>query len=88
MVPVLTCLFAGTMFSIPAILRYGMPHQVQREKLTGSQRQRGMYMNAGSQDVGVDPDWDIKNARWTGHDHKEYKDEDQSYSKVIAKEKE
>jgi hypothetical protein len=23
------------------------PHQVQREKLTGSQRQRGMYMNAG-----------------------------------------
>jgi hypothetical protein len=36
----------------------------------------------------MDPDWDVKNARWTGHDHKEYKDEDQRYSRVIAKEKE
>ena len=40
-------LFGGTMFSLPGILRYLVPHQVQREKLTGSQRQRGMYMNAG-----------------------------------------
>lgn len=26
-------------------------------KLTGSQRQRGMYMNGGSQDAGPDPDY-------------------------------
>lgn len=35
------------MFALPSILRVIVPHQVQREKLTGSQRQRGMYMNAG-----------------------------------------
>ena len=35
------------MFSLPGILRYVLPHQVQRDQLTGSQRQRGMYMNAG-----------------------------------------
>ncbi len=29
-----------------------------RDKLTGSQRQRGMYMNAGAVDVGIDPNWD------------------------------
>jgi hypothetical protein len=40
-------LFGGTMFALPSILRVIVPHQVQREKLTGSQRQRGMYMNAG-----------------------------------------
>ena len=40
-------LFGGTMFSLPGLLRFVIPHQVQRDKLTGSQRQRGMYMNAG-----------------------------------------
>lgn len=40
-------LFGGTMFALPSILRVVVPHQVQRDKLTGSQRQRGMYMNAG-----------------------------------------
>lgn len=35
------------MFALPSILRVIVPHQVQRDKLTGSQRQRGMYMNAG-----------------------------------------
>ena len=39
--------FGGTMFSLPGVLRYVMPHQVHRDQLTGSQRQRGMYMNAG-----------------------------------------
>ena len=52
--------FAACSFSVPAILRFLVPHQQNREKLTGSQRQRGMYMNAGSQDAGVDPLWDAK----------------------------
>lgn len=136
-------LFGGTMFALPSILRVVVPHQVQRDKLTGSQRQRGMYMNAGipvlnvsrfftsqttherhfnleylslapcrcatcfvsicsvyhreycpnfspflhllrvftistvpnicisgSSDLGPDPDWDVKNSRWLGHDKK------------------
>jgi hypothetical protein len=29
----------------------------KKGKLTGSQRQRGMYMNGGSQDAGPDPDY-------------------------------
>ncbi len=35
--------------------------------LTGSQRQRGMYLNAGTQDVGIDPDWDMKEYKWKGN---------------------
>ena len=53
-------LFAACSFSVPAVLRYLVPHQQNRERLTGSQRQRGMYMNAGSSDAGVDPLWDPK----------------------------
>ena len=44
---------------------------VQRsEKLTGSQVQRGMYMNSGSKDAGADPDWDMKTGTWRGYDKK------------------
>ena len=42
-----------------------------RSTLTGSQRQRGLYMNAGNRDVGVDPDWDPINRRWKGFDKKD-----------------
>ena len=49
---------ASSFFALPAILRATMPHQQNRERLTGSQRQRGMYMNAGASDAGIDPDWD------------------------------
>ena len=49
---------AASFFALPAILRATIPHQQNREKLTGSQRQRGMYMNAGAVDAGIDPDWD------------------------------
>ena len=39
----------------------------EREKaLTGSQVQRGPYMNSGSRDMGVDPDWDLKNGTYKG----------------------
>ena len=32
------------------------------KELTGSQIQRGQFMNTGSKDVGRDPDWDAKHA--------------------------
>jgi hypothetical protein len=38
--------------------------------LTGSQRQRGMYMNAGSHDAGLDPDWDARQNKWTGYERR------------------
>ena len=50
-------LFGGTMFALP----YN-----EKERLTGSQRQRGMYMNAGSSDGGKDPDWDPVTSTWKG----------------------
>ena len=34
--------------------------------LSGSQIQRGQYINTGSQDIGKDPDWDFKTHKWRG----------------------
>ncbi len=34
--------------------------------LSGSQIQRGQYINTGSQDIGRDPDWDFKTHTWRG----------------------
>jgi hypothetical protein len=42
--------------SICVILQENLVHK--EGKLSGSSRQRGMFMNAGSIDVGRDPDWD------------------------------
>jgi len=36
-------------------------------KLSGSQRQRGMYMNGGSSDAGPDLDYDVATGKWTGY---------------------
>jgi hypothetical protein len=36
------------------------------QPLTGSQVQRGAYMNTGSKDAGRDPDWDPKTRQWKG----------------------
>ena len=36
-------------------------------QLTGSQRQRGMYMNGGSSDAGPDADYDPATGRWAGY---------------------
>jgi hypothetical protein len=33
---------------------------------SGSQIQRGQYINTGSQDIGRDPDWDFKEHKWRG----------------------
>lgn len=38
----------------------------QRDKLSPSQRQRGMYMNSGS-DAGPDPDYDPSTGTWKGY---------------------
>lgn len=40
-------------------------------QLTGSQRQRGMYMNAGSSDAGIDPDWDPVERKWKGAERRQ-----------------
>ena len=59
-------LFGGTMFALPYGLRAMNTHTNEKERLTGSQRQRGMYMNAGSSDGGKDPDWDPVTSTWKG----------------------
>ena len=38
----------------------------QRDKLSPSQRQRGMYMNSGS-DAGPDPDYNPATGEWKGY---------------------
>lgn len=45
---------------------YQKPLLTKDGPLTGSQRQRGMYLNSGL-DVGVDPDWDHKERKWKGN---------------------
>ena len=43
----------GIMYSVPFVLRSNYTNISTKEgKLTGSQRQRGMYMNHGSHDMG------------------------------------
>ena len=37
-------------------------------QLTGSQRQRGMYMNGGSSDAGPDLDYDPATGKWSGYE--------------------
>lgn len=39
------------------VLHGGKGLQNKETGLTGSQRQRGMYVQAGSHDVGPDPNW-------------------------------
>jgi hypothetical protein len=43
--------------------------------LTASQRQRGMYMQAGVQDIGRDPDWDPVENRWKGWEKRKKSEE-------------
>lgn len=53
---------AFTFMMVPFYFRFTTPNLNQRETLTGSQRQRGMYMISGK-DAGLDPDWDPINYR-------------------------
>lgn len=54
--------------------------QTSQKPLTGSQRQRGLYINAGNQDVGPDPDWDLQTMTWKGK--RNNVDENREASKV------
>mmetsp|Transcript_9721 Transcript_9721/g.16058 ORF Transcript_9721/g.16058 Transcript_9721/m.16058 type:complete len:82 (+) Transcript_9721:82-327(+) len=65
----LLCVAAGgAMFGLPFAIRASTKQLTTQEKsLSGSQRQRGMYMNAGSSDAGADPDWDPVEKKWKGH---------------------
>ncbi len=40
--------------------------QDKKRGLTGSQVQRGAFLNSGSKDVGIDPDWDRRTWTWRG----------------------
>ncbi|KAJ8600673.1 hypothetical protein CTAYLR_007443 [Chrysophaeum taylorii] len=51
--------FAGVMGALPFVIAKRATPLVNKEgPLTGSQVQRGQFMNSGSKDVGPDPDWD------------------------------
>ena len=66
----LCILFGGFTFSLPYLIKSKTPNIVSEGKvLTGSQRMRGMYMNAGSSDAGPDPDWE--NGEYRGRENKE-----------------
>lgn len=36
------------------------------KSLNATQIRRGAYLNSGSKDVGVDPDWDFRTNTWRG----------------------
>ena len=50
----------GAMATVPLITRTTSENLMDKEKLSGSQRQRGMNLMAGQQDAGADPNWDSK----------------------------
>jgi len=63
--------FAGCTFGLPWVIKGQTKPMASRDGvLTGSQRQRGMYMNAGSHDAGLDPDWDARQNKWTGYERR------------------
>ncbi|CAM9427849.1 unnamed protein product [Chrysoparadoxa australica] len=56
------------MGAIPYMVSRSAPRNLSHTEagLTGSQVQRGVYLNTGSKDVGIDPDWDMKAGTWRG----------------------
>ncbi|CAN0099392.1 unnamed protein product [Ascophyllum nodosum] len=71
-VGIAVCGFAAAMASIPFIVRKRMTKSLydSEEGLTGSQIQRGAFMNSGSKDVGRDDDWDKDTREWKGRHNK------------------
>ena len=61
-------LFVGGMASVPLLIRLiqSKPMISSEDHLTGSQVQRGVFMNTGSKDVGRDPDWNLQTRSWEG----------------------
>lgn len=50
----------------PRVLDHRKSLYDSEEGLTGSQIQRGAFMNSGSKDVGRDHDWSKDTREWTG----------------------
>ena len=62
------CVLVCATGSIPYITRISQTETlVEKKKLTGSQRQRGMNMMGGTQDGGADPNWDVKTGTYKAH---------------------
>lgn len=60
--------FAGVGMAVPFVIR-----RLQKERLidkeaplSGSQTQRGVFLNTGSKDVGRDPEWDKTTGMYRG----------------------
>eukprot|EP00621_Florenciella_sp_RCC1693_P014494 CAMPEP_0182528398 /NCGR_PEP_ID=MMETSP1323-20130603/4488_1 /TAXON_ID=236787 /ORGANISM="Florenciella parvula, Strain RCC1693" /LENGTH=100 /DNA_ID=CAMNT_0024737511 /DNA_START=1 /DNA_END=303 /DNA_ORIENTATION=+ len=53
---------------VPLLIRQFQTERMidSEQPLTGSQVQRGPFLNTGSKDVGRDPEWDLKQGRYTG----------------------
>mmetsp|Transcript_8350 Transcript_8350/g.14789 ORF Transcript_8350/g.14789 Transcript_8350/m.14789 type:complete len:93 (-) Transcript_8350:224-502(-) len=62
--------FVGACASVPYFLTLRMKNitnlQQQEDSLSGSQVMRGAYVNTGSRDAGVDPDWNFASRSWEG----------------------
>ena len=56
------------MMSVPLVIRnmQTQPLVSSDKALTGSQVQRGPFLNSGSKDAGRDPDWNLQTKTWEG----------------------
>ena len=56
------------MMSVPLVIRnmQTQPLVSSDNALTGSQVQRGPFLNSGSKDAGRDPDWNLQTKTWEG----------------------
>mmetsp|Transcript_35233 Transcript_35233/g.105294 ORF Transcript_35233/g.105294 Transcript_35233/m.105294 type:complete len:109 (-) Transcript_35233:330-656(-) len=66
-------LFTGTMFAVPLLihrrhmrLNNQTPLATSDKPLSAAQVRRGAYLNTGSKDVGLDPDFDPKAGTYKG----------------------
>ena len=59
--------FGGMMMAVPLVVtKISKPMISSDSPLTGSQIQRGVFMNTGSKDAGRDPDWNLQTRTWEG----------------------
>ena len=65
-------MFGGGMMALPVLIRsvQAKPMINKDGSLTGSQVQRGAFMNSGSKDAGRDVDWNLKTREWEGKRNK------------------
>jgi len=59
-------MFVGAMAYLPQRFVKGKKVVTLDQPLTGSQIQRGPYINSGSRDIGPDPDWNLKEGTYKG----------------------